>query len=250
MTGKGAEAFKGVLADLSVKAIKQVIEEEDGKICVDLDNVKVEKKEGGSIGDTELIQGIIIDKERVHPGMPRKVNDARIALLDAAMEIKETETDAKIQITDPEQLQKFITQEENMLKNMVDTIAKTNANVVFCQKGIDDMAQHFLSKANIFAVRRVKESDMEKLSKATGGRIVTNIDMLTSEDLGEAEDAGHLVFVPLGGSSLDLWVSRLRGLNRPEYYLMDRDNPPPADTSPCHRGGSKRAGSRRSSAAI
>jgi len=187
MTGKGAEASKEVIARLSMEAIKQIAEEEDGKISVDMDNVKVEKKEGGSSADSELIQGVIIDKERVHSGMPKKVENAKIALLDVAIEIKETETDAKIQITDPNQLQAFISQEENLLREMVETIAKTGANAVFCQKGIDDLAQHFLSKKGIFAVRRVKKSDMEKLSKATGGTIVTNIKDLTSKDLGYAK---------------------------------------------------------------
>jgi len=187
MTGKGAEASKETLAGLSMKAIKQVAEEEDGEISVDMDNVKVEKKEGGSSTDSELIQGVIIDKERVHSGMPRKLENGKIALLDAAIEIKGTETDAKIQITDPSQLQAFITQEENLLKGMIDTIAKTGANAVFCQKGIDDLAQHFLSKKGIFAVRRVKKSDMDKLSKATGGTIVTNLKDLSSSDLGYAK---------------------------------------------------------------
>ncbi len=188
MTGKGAEISKEMLADLSVKAIKQITEKEDGKSVVDLDNVKIEKKEGSSISSSELIQGIIIDKERVHAGMPKKVTDAKIALLDAAIEIKETETDAKIQITDPEQLQKFVAQEENMLREMVDSIVASGATVVFCQKGIDDLAQHFLSKKGIFAVRRVKKSDMEKLVKATGAAIVTNLKDLSSKDLGYARE--------------------------------------------------------------
>ena len=188
MTGKGAEISKDMLADLSVKAIKQIAEKENGKITVDLDNVKVEKKGGGSVSSSELIQGIIIDKERVHTGMPKKVTDAKIALLDAAVEIKETETDAKIQITDPEQLQKFVAQEENMLREMVDSIVSSGATVVFCQKGIDDLAQHFLSKKGIFAVRRAKKSDMEKLAKATGASIVTNLKDLESKDLGYAKD--------------------------------------------------------------
>jgi thermosome len=187
MTGKGAEAAKEALAELSVNAVKQIVEKEDGKVIADMDNVKVEKKEGGSTADSELIRGVIIDKERVHPGMPRKVEEGKIALLDAAVEIKGTETDAKIQITDPSQLQAFITQEENLLKGMVDTIVKSGANVVFCQKGIDDMAQHYLAKAGVFAVRRVKKSDMEKLAKATGANIVTNLKDLSSKDLGYAK---------------------------------------------------------------
>jgi len=188
MTGKGAEISKDMLADLSVMAITQIAEKENGKITVDLDNVKVEKKEGGSVNDSELIQGIIIDKERVHAGMPKKVSNAKIALLDAAVEIKETETDAKIQITDPGQLQKFVAQEENILKEMVDSIVSSGATVVFCQKGIDDLAQHFLSKQGVFAVRRAKKSDMEKLAKATGASIVTNLKDLSSKDLGYAKD--------------------------------------------------------------
>jgi len=188
MTGKGAEISKDMLAELSVKAIKQIAEKEDGRITADLDNVKVEKKEGGSVGDSELIQGIIVDKERVHAGMPKRVSSGKIALLDAAIEIKETETDAKIQITDPEQLQKFVAQEENMLKDMVESIVASGATVVFCQKGIDDLAQHFLAKKEIFAIRRVKKSDMEKLSKATGATIVTNLKDLNSKDLGYAKD--------------------------------------------------------------
>jgi len=188
MTGKGAEASKELLADLAVDAITQVAEKENGKIVVDMDNVKVEKKEGGSISDSELIQGVIIDKERVHSGMPKKVKDGKIALLNVAIEIKETETDAKIQITDPSQLQAFVTQEENMLKEMVDKIEKIGANVVFCQKGIDDLAQHFLAKKGLFAVRRVKKSDMEKLAKATGATIVTNLKDLSSKDLGYAKE--------------------------------------------------------------
>ncbi len=187
MTGKGAEASKELLGELSVTAIQQIAEKEDGKIVVDLDNVKLEKKEGGSTADSELIQGVIIDKERVHPGMPKKVNDGKIALLDTAIEIKETETDAKIQITDPSQLQAFIDQEENFLKEMVESIVDAGATVLFCQKGIDDLAQHFMAKKGIFAVRRVKKSDMEKLSKATGATVVTNLKDLESKDLGHAK---------------------------------------------------------------
>ncbi|MFH1402962.1 MAG: thermosome subunit beta [Candidatus Altiarchaeota archaeon] len=187
MTGKGAEAAKTALSKLSVKAVRQVAEEEGGKITVDLDNIKVEKKKGGSTHDTELIEGIIVDKERVHAGMPKKVENAKIALLDVAIEIKDTETDAEISITSPDQLQAFVQQEENMLKEMVSNISKSDANVVFCQKGIDDLAQHFLSKAGIFAVRRVKKSDMEKLAKATGAKVVTNLKDLNKSDLGSAK---------------------------------------------------------------
>jgi thermosome len=186
MTGKGSEASKEKLSDLAVRAIKQVSETVDGKIKVDLDNVKVEKKEGASIGDSELIQGLIIDKERVSGNMPKLVKNAKIALIDAAVEVKSTETEAKIQITDPSQMQAFLTQEENMIKDMVDRIVKSGATVVFTQKGIDDLAQHYLAKAGIFAARRVKKSDMDKLAKATGATVQTNLKDLSSKDLGFA----------------------------------------------------------------
>ncbi len=187
MTGKGAEAAKEVLAKLVVKAILQVGELKDGKFIFNKDDIKIEKKVGNSIEDTELIEGIVLDKERVHPAMPRSVENAKIALIDSALEIKSTEIDAKINITDPEKLQGFLAMEEKMLRDMVEKIAKTGANVVFCQKGIDDMAQHFLSKKGIFAVRRVAKSDMEKLARATGGNIITNLDDLTAKDLGSAK---------------------------------------------------------------
>ncbi len=148
MTGKGAEAVGEKLADLVVKAVKAVVDE-DGK--VDIDDVKVEKKVGGTIGDSELIQGIVVDKERIHPNMPKTVKNAKIALIDTPLEIEKTEIDAKIEITSPDQLQKFLDQEEKMLKNMVDKIQKTGANVVFCQKGVDDLVQHYLAKAGIMA---------------------------------------------------------------------------------------------------
>ena len=186
MTGKVAEANKEMLAEIAVKAVKAVAEEINGKIKVDLDNVKVEKKQGGSVEDTELINGIILDKERVHPDMPTVVKNAKILLLNAALEVKKTEVDAQIRITDPEQLQKFLDQEEKMIKEMVDKIKNSGANVLICQKGIDDLAQHYLAKAGIFAVRRVKKSDMEKLSRATGASILTDLDEIKPEDLGEA----------------------------------------------------------------
>jgi chaperonin GroEL (HSP60 family) len=166
--------------------VKQVSETVDGKIKVDLDNVKVEKKEGASIADSELVQGLIIDKERVSGNMPKMVKNAKIALIDAAIEVKSTETEAKIQITDPSQMQAFLTQEENMIKDMVEKIVKSGATVVFTQKGIDDLAQHYLAKAGIFAARRVKKSDMEKLAKATGASIQTNLKDLSAKDLGFA----------------------------------------------------------------
>jgi thermosome len=183
MTGKGAEAVGEKLADLVVKAVKAVVDE-NGK--VDIDDVKVEKKVGGTIGDSELIQGIVVDKERIHPNMPKTVKNAKIALLDTPLEIEKTEIDAKIEITSPDQLQKFLDQEEKMLKNMVDKIQKTGANVVFCQKGVDDLVQHYLAKAGIMAARRVKESDLKMLAKATGARVSTSLDELTKDDLGIA----------------------------------------------------------------
>lgn len=186
MTGKGAEKAKEYLAELIVKAVKAVAEEEDGKITIDADHIKIEKKEGAAIEDTELIQGVIIDKERVHSSMPKLVKGAKIALLDSAMEVKETEIDAEIRITDPNQLKAFIDEEEKMLKDMVKRIQEAGGKVIFCQKGIDDLAQHYLAKAGIMAVRRVKKSDMEKLARATGASVVTNLDDLSSKDLGFA----------------------------------------------------------------
>lgn len=186
MTGKGAEANNPKLSDIVVKAVKQVIEHENGKIFIDTDNIKLEKKVGSGVDDTELVQGLILDKEKIHPGMPRFVKNANVVLIDSAIEIKNPETDAKIQITDPSQIQAFLNQEEKMLKDMVDKIVKSGANVVFCQKGIDDIAQHFLSKKGIYAARRVKKSDMELLSRATSAKIVTNLDDLSKDDLGFA----------------------------------------------------------------
>jgi thermosome len=186
MSGKSAEGIRSHLAEIAVKAVKTIMEKEGDRIIVDLDNIKVEKKQGGAIQDTELIEGIIIDKERVHSGMPKSVKNAKIALLNAALEVKKTEVDAKIQITSPAQLQDFLNEEERMLISMVDQIEKSGANVVICQKGIDDQPQHYLAKAGIFAVRRAKKSDMEKLAKATGARIVNNIHDLTQNDLGKA----------------------------------------------------------------
>lgn len=186
MSGKSAYSYGDKMVDLVVKAVRQVAEKKDGKVVVDTENIMRVKKHGGSSEDTELIDGIVIDKEVVHPGMPKIIKNAKIALLDAALEVKETETDAQIQITDPARLQEFIDQEEKMLKNMVEKVAASGANVVLCQKGIDDVAQHYLAKKDIMADRRVKKSDMEKLAKATGARIVTNLNDLRKEDLGFA----------------------------------------------------------------
>jgi len=186
MSSKGSEMRGEKLAELCVKAVGQIVEELDGKLEADLDNIKVEKKSGGSSADSQLVQGLILDKEVVHPGMPRRVEEAKIALLNLALEVKETETDAKINITAPEQLRSFLEEERRMLQEMVGQVKKAGANIVLCQKGIDDIAQHYLAKAGILALRRVKESDMEKLARATGGKIVTNIKDLTAKDLGSA----------------------------------------------------------------
>ncbi|GAB4317603.1 MAG: thermosome subunit alpha [Methanobacteriaceae archaeon] len=182
MTGKGTEKARKPLAELVVDAVKQVQENGD----VDTDHIKIEKKDGAVVDDSTLVQGVIIDKERVHPGMPKKVENAKIALLNSAIEVKETEVDAEIRITDPSQMQAFIEQEEQMIKDMVDKIVDSGAQVLFCQKGIDDLAQHYLAKAGVMAVRRVKKSDIDKLSKATGAKVVTNIEDLSAADIGEA----------------------------------------------------------------
>lgn len=186
MTGKAAESTEA-LSDIAVEALTRIADEENGKIQIDIDNVKVEKKQGASLGESQLIQGIVIDKEVVHSGMPKKAENAKIALVDAALEIKSTETDAKIEITSPEQMQAFLDQEESMLKKMVESIKKSGANAVICQKGIDDLAQHFLAQEGILAVRRVKKSDMDALVRATGGKVVTRLESLTAENLGKAK---------------------------------------------------------------
>jgi len=175
------------LADMVVKAVLSVAEKNNEKYTVDIDDIKVEKKSGSSINDSSIIQGIVLDKEIVHSGMPKKVPDGKIALVNTALEINKTETDAKINISNPQQMKSFLDEENRMLKTMVDKVIGSGATVVLCQKGIDDMAQHYLAKAGILAVRRVKESDMTKLAKATGARIVTNLDDLFEKDLGSAE---------------------------------------------------------------
>lgn len=186
LTGKSAGAVKAFMADICVRAVNAVGVIDEGERLVDLSDIKVEKRQGGSIKDSSLIDGILLDKERVHAGMPRSINDARIALVNSAVEVKKTEVDAKIQITDPNQLASFLAEEENYIRGLVDKITASGANVLVCQKGIDELAQHYLSKAGVFAIRRAKKSDMEALSKATGGRIVTNMDDLSGEDLGQA----------------------------------------------------------------
>ena len=175
------------LAETVVNAAIQVSEKFDSKYKVDIEDVKVEKKAGGSLRDTKLVKGIVLDKEVVHGGMPKRVEKAKIALINSALEIEKTEFDAKINISSPDQMKMFLEEENKMLMTMVNKITKSGANVVICQKGIDDIAQHYMAKANILAVRRVKESDMTKLSRATGARIVSNLDDLSSKDLGLAD---------------------------------------------------------------
>ena len=175
------------LSGIVVDSVLSVAEKRDGGFKVDIDNVKVEKKPGGALTDTRMIKGIVLDKEVVHSGMPRKVDEAKIALVNSALEIEKTEFSAEIRINDPLQMQQFMDEESSILKGMVEKVSQSGANVLITQKGIDDLAQHFLAKAGVLAVRRVKESDMTKLAKATGARIVTNLDDLTSKDLGYAK---------------------------------------------------------------
>ena len=175
------------LSELVVNAALQVSESTESGYNVDIDDVKVEKKAGGSLRDTKLIKGIVLDKEVVHGGMPKRIEKAKIALVNSALEIEKTEFDAKINISSPDQMKMFLEEENKMLKNMVDKIISSGANVTICQKGIDDVAQHYLAKSNILAVRRVKESDMTKLARATGARIVNNLEDLSSKDLGSAD---------------------------------------------------------------
>jgi thermosome len=186
LTGKSAGAVKSFLAEICVKAVNSVGHIEGDERIIDLSDIKVEKRQGGSIKDSTLVDGIILDKERVHAGMPRSTSDAKIALINSAIEVKKTEVDAKIQITDPSMLASFLEEEEGYIRGLVEKIQASGANVVICQKGIDDLAQHYMAKGGIIAIRRAKKSDMEALSKATGGRVITNIDDLTASDLGAA----------------------------------------------------------------
>jgi thermosome len=187
MSSKGVGSAREHFADIAIEAVKQIAEKRGEKWSADIDNIQIIKKEGKSLLDTGLIRGIILDKEVVHAGMPKRVENAKIALVNTALEVKKTEISAEIRIRDPTQMKSFLDKETNMLKTLVDRITKAGANVVICQKGIDDMAQHFLAKEGILAVRRAKESDMDKLSRATGGRMVTNLDDLKPEDLGHAD---------------------------------------------------------------
>ncbi|HJS81572.1 MAG TPA: thermosome subunit beta, partial [Nitrososphaera sp.] len=172
------------LAEIVVTASMAVSDKTDSGYKLDIDDIKVEKKAGGSLRDTKLIKGIVLDKEVVHGGMPKRIDKAKIALVNSALEIEKTEFDAKINISSPDQMKMFLEEENRMLKTMVDKIVESGANVVVCQKGIDDIAQHYLAKAGVLTVRRVKESDMTKMARATGARIVNNLDDLTSKDLG------------------------------------------------------------------
>ena len=183
MTGKGAEYSKEKLSGLAVEAVKSITEADNH---IDKENIKIEKRVGASVENSELIKGIVFDKERLSQSMPRVVKNAKIALIDREIEIKKTEIDAKIEITNPSQLQGFLDQEEKMLKDMVDKVINSEANVLICQKGVDDMAIHFLAKAGVYAVRRASESDMKKIAKATGAKIVTNLKELSKDDLGFA----------------------------------------------------------------
>nr|MDQ3561804.1 thermosome subunit [Thermoproteota archaeon] len=175
------------LAQIVVDAALAVSEKTDSGFRLDIDDVKVEKKAGGSIRDTKLVKGIVLDKEIVHGGMPKRIEKAKIALINSALEIEKTEFDAKININSPDQMHMFLEEENRMLKSMVDKIIESGANVVVCQKGIDDIAQHYLAKANVLTVRRVKESDMTKMARATTARVVNSLEDLTAKDLGSAD---------------------------------------------------------------
>ncbi|MEM2080670.1 MAG: thermosome subunit beta [Candidatus Bathyarchaeia archaeon] len=187
MSSKGITAAKEHFAKLAVEAVKQVTEEVDGKLKADIDLIKVIKKHGKGLDETELVKGMVIDKEVASSQMPKLVENAKIALLNTKLEIEKTEFDAKINIESPEQMKQFLDEEERMLKEMVEQVSKTGANVLFCEKGIDDLALHFLAKKNILAVKSVSSGDMEKLARATGGKIITSLKDLTPDTLGEAK---------------------------------------------------------------
>jgi thermosome len=186
MSAKAVGAAKEHFAEIAIDAVKQITEQRGDKRIADIDNIQIVKKTGKSLLETQLIKGIIVDKEVVHPGMPKKKENAKIALLDSALEIEKTEISAEIRIRDPTQMKAFLDQETSMMKKMADKIKASGADVVFCQKGVDDMVQHFLAKEGIMAARRIKESDMEKLARATGGRIVSDLEDLKAKDLGHA----------------------------------------------------------------
>jgi thermosome len=187
MASKLVAGSREYLGEIATSAVLQVAVKSGAGYKADIDNIKVEKKPGESLTDTKLINGVVLDKEVVHSGMPKRVEKAKIALIDTALEIEKTEFDAKINIESPEQMDAFLKQEENMIKDMVEKLVTKDANVILCQKGIDDLAQHFLSRKGILAVRRVKKSDMEALAKATGAKVVTNLNDLSNKDLGYAQ---------------------------------------------------------------
>jgi len=186
MGSKGVVGSRDSLADIAVQAVKRIAEERGGKTVVDVDQIKVEKRHGGTVSDTQLIEGIVLDKERGHPRMPGEVSDAKLALLNSALEIKKTEIEGKINIKAPSQIQSFLDEEDKTFRRMVEQVKASGANVVVCQKGIDDVVLHYLAKEGIYAVKQVKESDLQKLARATGGKIVTGIKELTPADLGKA----------------------------------------------------------------
>jgi len=187
MSGRSVGGSRDFFANIAVKAVTSIVEDVGGRRTADIDNILVVKKHGGALADTQLVDGIILDKERVHPRMPQFVREAKIVLLNRALEIKKTEVSSEIRIHDAGKMQAFLAQEESTLKGYADAIRKTGANVVVCQKGIDDLVQHYLAKDGIYAVRRAKESDMKKLAKATGGKIVVDLKDLDSKDLGHAD---------------------------------------------------------------
>jgi thermosome len=199
MTGKGSEVAKDFLSEVVVDAVMAVAEKDGNKIVIDVDDIKIEKKTGAHVDRSELVKGVVIDKDKAHPSMPDSVKNAKIALVNSALEVKDTEVDAEIRITDPNQLKAFLGEEEKSLKEMVEKIKKSGANVLFVQKGIDDLAEHYLAKAGIFAIKRAKKSDMEKLSKATGANTITNLDDLTKGDLG---NAGTVEVVKIGDDEM------------------------------------------------
>ncbi|MCD5424985.1 MAG: TCP-1/cpn60 chaperonin family protein [Methanosarcinaceae archaeon] len=186
ITGKGIESYKSVLSELAVNAVRTIAEKTNSGLVVDIDDIKIEKIPGGSIQDSELVYGVTVDKERAHTNMPKRVENAKILLLSIPLEIKKTEVTSEIKITTPDQISAFLDQEEGMLKSMVDKVIKSGANTVFCQKGMDDMVEYYLAKENIFAVSRVKKSDLEKLTDSTNANIIQNLDEITESDIGSA----------------------------------------------------------------
>ena len=213
MQSKLISEDSGILSKVVVDAVLSIATKKGDDYFVDLENIKVEKKTGGSIQDTEIIKGIVLDKEIVHSGMPTKIEKAKIALVNSALEIEKTEMSSEIRITDPTQMQMFLEEENRMLKTMVDKLHDIGSNVLICQKGIDDIAQHYLAKHGIMAVRRVKESDMIKLAKATGGRVISNLDDLTEQDLGMADLAQQKKV------ESDKWVF-IEGCKHPQSVTM------------------------------